>query len=59
MQLAAWSPMHTCGLTFLPLVEDGRTRVVLADLFRVRVHLTATLMDAFLGHVGPLALEVG
>lgn len=41
-------------LTFLTLVENRGTRMILADLIRVRVHLPATLMDTFLGHVGYL-----
>jgi len=36
--------------TFLPLMKDGRTRMVLADLVRVRVLLAATFMHAFLSH---------
>ena len=38
-------------LTFLPLVENRRTGVVLALLIRVRKLLSTTLMDTLLGHV--------
>lgn len=37
-------------LTFLPLMEDGRTGVVLALLSSVRVLLAAALMHALLSH---------
>lgn len=36
--------------TFLPLVENRRTGVVLALLFRVRKLLSTTLMDTLLSH---------
>jgi hypothetical protein len=36
--------------TFLPLVENRRTGVVLALLFRVRKLFSATLMDTLLSH---------
>jgi hypothetical protein len=43
-----------CGstgkLTFLTLMEDGRAWMVDANLIRVRVHLAAPLMHAFLRH---------
>lgn len=36
--------------TFLPLVEDWRTRMVNTDLVRIGVDLAATFVDTFLGH---------
>jgi hypothetical protein len=36
--------------TFLPLVENGRTRVVLALLIRIGKLFSATLMDTLLSH---------
>lgn len=45
------SYIRACLLTFLPLVKDGRTRMVLADLVWVCVLLVATLVDTFLSHV--------
>lgn len=36
--------------TFLPLVENGRTRVVLALLIWIGKLFPATLMDTFLRH---------
>ena len=38
-------------LTFLPLVKDGRTGVVLALLIRIGKLLSTTLMDTLLGHL--------
>lgn len=39
-------------LTFLPLVEDGRARMVYTGLLWVGIHLAAALVDALLGHYG-------
>jgi hypothetical protein len=43
--------------TFLPLVEDGRTRVVLALLIWIGKLFPATLMDTFLRHLASSSIR--
>lgn len=50
--------MLLAQLTFLPLVENRRTGVVLALLIRVRKLLSTTLMDTLLGHFASIMMFV-